>query len=375
MTMTRDELLKRVEALAPWFHRITLGEGVQTKTSSVTGEPADHPQGTWKTIRRCLPEDLSGKSVLDVGCNAGFYSIEAKRRGAARVLGVDAQRHLINQALFVRRALGLDIEYRRMSVYDLSRSSVGQFDITLALGLIYHCKHLVLALEKLFEVTSDLLIIETALLPQKKTPNSFVDPVAGPAITLHPLVYAENSAETKEPVFNWFLPGTKSLEALLRNVGFDEVTFFDLQPAGRAVVLCRKVASASGKIVLSQFGAKLALTEALHTGRPGAQMRFRVMVQNSGAACWRAKGVESAAGVVRLGAHLLTIDEEPVIWDYWRAQLTHDLQPDESESVIIELRAPDEPGDYIVEFDMVLEHVSWFEDLGTQTVRHRIRVK
>ena len=375
MTMTRDELLQRVEALAPWFHCIDLGAGVSTKTSSATGEPADHPRSTWEIIRRCLPAKLSGKSVLDVGCNAGFYSIEAKRRGAARVLGVDAQRHLINQALFVRRALNLDIEYRRLSVYDLSRASVGQFDITLALGLIYHCKHLVLALEKLFEVTRDLLIIETAMLPERKTPKSFADAVAGPSVMLHPLVYAENSSETKEPVFNWFLAGPKCLEALLRNVGFGEVTFFDLQPAGRAVVLCRKLESPAGKIVLSQFSARLELEASADSSGPGEQMRFRVKVENSGAARWRAEGAEGDAGVVRLGAHLLASDEEPVVWDYWRAQLTRDLRSDESESVTIELRAPDEPGDYMVEFDMVLEHVSWFEDLGTQTVKHRIKVR
>src|SRR5207237_10079165 len=108
---------------------------------------------TWETVKVCLPEDLSGKSVLDVGCNAGFYAIEMKRRGAARVLGVDSQRSLIRQAMFVRDVLGLDIEYRRLSVYDLEPIEMGQFDVTLALGLIYHCQHLVLALEKLFAVT------------------------------------------------------------------------------------------------------------------------------------------------------------------------------------------------------------------------------
>jgi tRNA (mo5U34)-methyltransferase len=372
--MNHEEILKKIESLGPWFHCIDLGEGVQTKTSSVTGEAADHPQGTWEIIQRCLPGDLSGKSVLDVGCNAGFYSIEAKRRGAARVLGVDAQRFLINQALFVRHTLGFDIEYRRMSVYDLSRSAVGQFDITLALGLIYHCKHLVLALEKLFEVTKDLLIIETAILPQEKTPPSFVDNITGPAITLHPLVYAENSTETKEAIFNWFVPGAKALEALLRNVGFSDVTFFDLNPAGRAVVLCRKGETQWDRIVLSQFTAELEIEEAPDSCRPGGQMNYRVKVLNSGGARWRAAGAERDVGVVRLGVHLLAIDEQPVIWDYWRAQLSHDLEPDASESVTIELRAPDEIGNYIIEFDMVLEHVSWFEDLGTQTVRRRITV-
>jgi 2-polyprenyl-3-methyl-5-hydroxy-6-metoxy-1,4-benzoquinol methylase len=116
--MTRAEILARVERLRPWFHCIDLGNGIQTKTASVAGEPVDHPQGTWQTSREFLPDDLSGKSVLDVGCNAGFCAIEAKRRGAVRVVGIDAQRFVIQQALFVRQMLGLDIEFRRMSVYD-----------------------------------------------------------------------------------------------------------------------------------------------------------------------------------------------------------------------------------------------------------------
>jgi tRNA (mo5U34)-methyltransferase len=374
LLLTPPQIRARVEALAPWFHCIDLGEGILTKTASVTGEADDHPRGTWEKIQRCLPQDLSGRTVLDVGCNAGFYAVEAKRRGAARVLGVDSQRHLINQAIFVRRALGLDIEYRRMSVYDLSRSSVGHFDITLALGLIYHCKHLVLALEKLFEVTNDLLIIETAMLPEEKTPESFVDQVAGPSVTLHPLAYADNSVETKEPVFNWFLPGAQALAALLRNVGFGEVSFFDQQP-GRAVVVCRKTQSSSGPVVLSQFYASLRLEAGPTISLAGAHMDFRVIVQNTGAARWTAAAKGSDRGVVRLGAHLLGIDEEVVIWDYWRADLPSDLAPDESATIDIALRAPDTPGNYLVEFDMVIERLSWFEDLGTQTVRGRIEVK
>lgn len=371
---TLEEIQRQVAALGPWFHCIDLGQGIKTKTTSVTGEPADHPLGTWKIVGSCLPGNLAHKTVLDVGCNAGFYAIEAKRRGADRVLGVDAQRALINQAVFVRRVLGLEIEYRRMSVYDLSRTSVGLFDITLALGLIYHCKHLILALERLFEVTKELLILETAILPLERTPKSFTDPIAGPAIVLHPLVYAENSADAKEPVFNWFLPGKECLEALLRNVGFDEVSCFDLLP-GRAVMLCRKAVGVSGRNVLSQFSARLSLEETPATSSPGSDMRFTMKVHNCGAALWQAAGAEEQPGVVKLGAHLLALNEEPVIWDYWRARLPADLPPDQSASVVIILRAPDAPGEYIVEFDMVLEHLSWFEDLGTRTVRHRIEVR
>src|SRR6476469_1893325 len=176
--MTRDQILAELKRLEPWFHCIDLGDGLATKTKSAIGEPVDHPRPTWEKVKVCLPDDLSGKTVLDVGCNAGFYSLEAKRRGAARVLGIDSQRNLIRQAAFVRDVRGVDIDYRRMSVYDLDSHAIGQFDVTLALGLLYHCKHLVLALEKLFIVTRELLILETAIYPPTKAPASFSYEVA-----------------------------------------------------------------------------------------------------------------------------------------------------------------------------------------------------
>jgi len=69
--MTRDELLAEVERLGPWLHAIALGQGVITKTKSSSGEPDDHPLGEWQVIKECLPANLAGKSLLDVGCNAG----------------------------------------------------------------------------------------------------------------------------------------------------------------------------------------------------------------------------------------------------------------------------------------------------------------
>ena len=169
--MNRDQLIAEIARLEPWFHYIDLGDGLKTKSKSAIGEPTEHPRPTWEKVKICLPEDLSGQTVLDVGCNAGFYSIEMKRRGARRVLGIDSQRELIRQANFVRGVLELDIDYQRMSVYDLDPRALGQFDVTLALGLIYHCKHLVLALEKLFVVTRKLLVLETAIHPPQTCRN------------------------------------------------------------------------------------------------------------------------------------------------------------------------------------------------------------
>jgi len=372
--MTPEEIQQSLDSLAPWFHCIDLGGGVRTKTQSAGSEAVDHPAETWDKIRRGLPTDLSGKSVLDVGCNAGFYAIEAKRRNAARVLGVDAQRHHVRQALFVRRVLDLDIEYRRMSVYDLNRCSVGQFDITLALGLIYHCKHLVYALERLFEVTKELLILETAILPIEKAPESFVDFAAAGDATLHPLVFAENPPERKEHVFNWFLPGLNALKALLTNVGFDEVDVLDLK-RDRAILLCRKTKSALEGLILRQLKARLTLQEGPGLCAAESELRFRVLVENTGNARWATQTEAGERGIVRLGAHLLLENGEEVKWDYGRASLDGVLEPDEETSLWLELKAPVSPGRYIIEFDLVLEHITWFEDLGTATIRHLLEVR
>jgi tRNA (mo5U34)-methyltransferase len=379
--MTREEILAGIEKLRPWFHCIELGSsGLRTKTESAIGEPVEHPQATWEKIRPHLPEDLSGKSLLDVGCNAGFYAVEAKRRGAARVLGVDAQRHLVRQARFVRRVLDLDIEFEKMSVYDLDPRATGQFDITLALGLVYHLKHLVLGLEKLFHVTRELLILETAIFPPERSHGSFTYPVGGLEPTLHPLAYVENPPDSQEAIYNWFLPGTEALRALLRNVGFDEVSVHPATQSDRAVLVCRKREPYPDSRVLSYLSAAISLEDAQEEeevrSSPGEELRFRVRVENTGFARWLAKGEpETDRGAVHLAAHLLGGDGEDLAWYYAGAFLPRDLAPGEAETVELLLRAPEIPGQYWLEFDMVAEHLAWFEDLGSPTLRCRLSVE
>jgi tRNA (mo5U34)-methyltransferase len=373
--MTREEILAGVKRFEPWFHRIDLGGGVYTKTVSVMGEPVDHPLGPWQMIQKLLPRDLRDKTLLDVGCNAGFYAFEAKRRGAQRVLGVDGQRQHVRQGLFVRKVLGLDVEFRRLNVYELSPGTVGQFDITLALGLLYHLKHPILALENLYQVTKQLLIIETAIMPPERTPPSFVHPLGDKQMLLHTLALVENPTNAKEQVFNWFLPGVEALQALLRTAGFDEVEVVEVKNE-RAIVVCRKAKSEAAVDVLKHFVAQLKLEEAPATCRASSDLNFRLRVKNVGLARWPAAGAnESDQGAVSLGSHLLKSDEEEVDWDYGRARLPRDLEPGETANLEFKIRAPETPGSYIVEFDMVAEHVTWFEDHGSGTLRHELVVE
>lgn len=372
--MTKEEILLGLGRLEPWFHCIDLGDGIRTKTQSAIGEPVEHPDPTWRKVQACLPDNLTGKRVLDVGCNAGFYSIEMKRRGAARVVGVDSQRDLIRQAQFVRRVLGVDVEYERLSVYDLDPIQMGQFDITLALGLIYHCKHPVLALEKLFAITRELLVIETAVYPPEKAPDSFEYDEGGSRPTLHPLAYIENTADAKEAIYNWFLPSVNALTALLKNVGFERIEIFPGVQADRVIAACYKREPYPDSRAVNYLAARLTLSSAPATARPAEVLRFRIRAENVGYARWLKGESASEEAAVHLVAHVLDKNEEPLSWYHAGAFLPHDVAPGEAVEMDIEVRAPNHPGNYILMFDMVSEHLAWFEDLGSETVEHPIEV-
>src|SRR5438309_3021160 len=103
------ELTRQVEALGDWFQNIDLG-GVSTAPNHFLG---DYPNIKWKGFAHAIPADLTGKSVLDIGCNAGFYSLEMKRRGAARVVGIDSDESYLAQARFAAEVNGADIEFRK----------------------------------------------------------------------------------------------------------------------------------------------------------------------------------------------------------------------------------------------------------------------
>src|SRR5918999_6254897 len=99
-----DEIRNRVEALGPWFHNLNLA-GVPTAPTHFLG---DYPAVKWQRFAGAISADLAGRTVLDIGCNAGFYSMEMKRRGAARVLGIDTEDLYLEQARFAARVNGME---------------------------------------------------------------------------------------------------------------------------------------------------------------------------------------------------------------------------------------------------------------------------
>src|SRR3954466_10063167 len=124
ITFEPDELAQRISELGDWFHNLDL-HGVPTAPNHFLG---DFPNIKWKYISTAVPEDLTGATVLDIGCNGGFYSVQLKRRGAERVLGIDVDDRYLNQARFATEQLGLNIEFEKRSVYDVANIA-GQFDL------------------------------------------------------------------------------------------------------------------------------------------------------------------------------------------------------------------------------------------------------
>ena len=374
--MDADEIRAGVLALEPWFHQIDLGQGVLTKACPAATEPIDHPAGTWQIIKRCLPDDLEGRSVLDVGCNAGFYAIEAKRRNAGRVVGIDSQRMHIRQARFAARVLGLDLEYERMSVYDLSEDRVGKFDVTLALGLIYHCKHVILALEKLFQVTGDLLVLESEVLFPAPSFESY-EPALGIGRRLHALAYVDNDPSLREAVYNWFIPSVDSLKAMLTNVGFVDVEVVS-EAGARAVIIARHPQLAPDSFNMPQLlAAQLTLLEGPTRCKRDEKLKFRLVAKNTGQSTWldRARTSERK-GAVRLGVHLLDQWGQEMIRDHGAVPISQCVGPGGSLVLDFTLTGPSAPGRYQLEFDMVSEHVTWFEDSGsTIPLVHTIAVQ
>jgi tRNA (mo5U34)-methyltransferase len=202
--MTREELLQQVTAIQ-WFHRIPLGNGVMTPG-------IDDTQAKLRRVR--LPADLSGKSVLDIGAWDGFFSFEAERRGASRVLAVDSYcwhgPGWGNKAGFnlARKALNSKVEDRESEVVDLEPENVGTFDVVLFLGVLYHLRHPLLALEKISAVTQNHLILETKV--------DFLLSKA-PAMAFYP------GAQLNQDPTNWWAPNIPALFGMLRAVGFKRV--------------------------------------------------------------------------------------------------------------------------------------------------------
>jgi tRNA (mo5U34)-methyltransferase len=200
------EQIRSEVAKIRWFQQIDLGNGIVTPG-------AEHSVGKLEILG--IPDNLRGWSVLDVGAWDGYFSFEAERRGARRVLATD---HFCwggggwgTNAGFqlARRVLGSKVRDKRIDVLDHSPDSVGVFDLVLFLSVLYHMRHPLLALEKMASVTRKMMIMETHV--------DMLD-CPRPAMAYYP------GCELCNDGSNWCGPNPAMIEAMLKTVGFRKVS-------------------------------------------------------------------------------------------------------------------------------------------------------
>lgn len=232
---SNTDLEAKIRELGPWFHNMNLN-GVQTAPEHFLG---DYPNIKYRKIAPILPEDMSGKSVLDIGCNAGFYSMEMKRRGAARVVGTDSDERYLAQARFAAEVSGLDIEFRELSVYDVAKLGE-KFDLVIFMGVLYHLRHPLLALDLIREhVAKDLLLFQSMQRGSNEiaeVPEDCdfwqTDHLEAPG---YPKMVFVEHRYSHDPT-NWWIPNRACSEAMLRSSGFEIVEHPEDE-----VYLCRTV--------------------------------------------------------------------------------------------------------------------------------------
>ena len=235
---SRDEIAARVRELAPWFHNLSLN-GVWTAPDHFLG---DYPSAKWHRFARALPENLQGRTVLDIGCNAGFYAIEMKRRGADRVVAIETDARYLEQARFAAAVSDCDIEFRQCSIYDLPRLGE-KFDVVLCMGVVYHLRYPLLALDLIRRYAVNELLVFQSMLRG----SPMVEPLSAdypfeerrifdadgfPRMSFIEERYADDPT-------NWWIPNVACAMAMLRSAGFEildrpEEEVFVCRPAGES---------------------------------------------------------------------------------------------------------------------------------------------
>lgn len=214
------ELQNRIHQLGPWFHNLDL-RGVKTAPAHFLG---DYPAFKFRQFADAIPADLTGKTVLDIGCNAGFYSFEMKRRGAVRVVGVDSDDNYLRQAHFAAGVLEMEVEFQNLSIYEIAALRE-KFDFVIFMGVLYHLRHPLLALDLIREhVAKDLLLFQSMQRGSTEVDELKPDyPFSEEQIFDRPgfpKMHFIEKRYAKDPT-NWWVPNRACVEAMLRSSGFE----------------------------------------------------------------------------------------------------------------------------------------------------------
>jgi len=196
-----------------WYHQIEVAPGIVTPGADHSRAKLDH----WD-----LPTDLRGKRVLDIGCYEGFFSFECERRGA-EVVAIDLWSYGSNGFALCKELLGSKVEYRQASVYDLNEEAFGTFDLVLFVGVLYHLRHPLLALERVRSVCRGSAIIESQVCDEYfVTQDGRVRSLGSlsPDVASVPIAQFYPGAELAGDPSNWFSPNLAAFKGWLTTSGF-----------------------------------------------------------------------------------------------------------------------------------------------------------
>jgi tRNA (mo5U34)-methyltransferase len=223
----QSDLEQEIAGLDPWFHNLHLPGGTLTAKGHPLG---DFPKFKWDGIEPHLPRDMSGWTALDVGCNAGFYSFELASRGA-QVTAIEPHPHYLKQARWAAEKFDLRdrIDFQQRQVYDLLREEQS-YDIVWFMGVFYHLRYPLLALDMLAGLCDKLMVFQTLQIPEKDDANSPDDPEIPVNVEFSDrrllaeshwpkLAFIEHNL-AGDPT-NWWVGDSKIITALLHSAGLE----------------------------------------------------------------------------------------------------------------------------------------------------------
>ena len=209
----------QIRQLGPWFHNLHLPSGEQTAPEHALG---DFPRRVWRSIAPHVPEDLSGWTALDIGCNAGFYAFELARRGAD-VTAIDHDPHYLRQARWAAEQFGLEdrVEFRQVQVYDLAREA-RQYDLVWFMGVFYHLRYPLLGLDIVARKVRRMLVFQTMTVPGRDV----VEPPENFGLDERELMLQQGwpamafiEHRLADDPTNWWAANRACVEAMLRSSG------------------------------------------------------------------------------------------------------------------------------------------------------------
>jgi tRNA (mo5U34)-methyltransferase len=215
---------------APWFHNIHLPDGTQTAPDHWLG---DFPATQWQHLEHRLPDNLEGWRALDIGCNAGFYSVELAKRGA-HVTAIDVDPHYLEQARWVVAQFGFEdrIELRHMQVYDLAHTDE-TWDLVLFMGVFYHLRYPMLGLDIVTQKVQRQMVFQTMTLPGFEVYPTPAHLDLREREVMHErgwpkLAFVEH--QMADDPTNWWVANHAGVEAMLRSSGMRvlEATHYEI---------------------------------------------------------------------------------------------------------------------------------------------------